>query len=283
MTTLADRDGPINDPNDSRPLILITNDDGVHEPGIKALAAAVEDLGEVVVIAPDRNCSGMSHKISLLHPLRGIEIKPGWWQVDGSPADCVYLGIHQLLSRRPALVLSGVNAGPNLSFDVHYSGTVGAAMEGTLLGVPAIAASLTNPRNGSFELAAKFTAGLAARVLKEGLPDNTTLNVNVPGGRPERYQVTFLGHRLFRHSVHRRDDPRGAPYYWIGGEPSTPEDMPGSDCNAVADGLISVTPLSADMTNTRAFTQHLADFEVQGVERVDSMAPTQELKILRPR
>ncbi len=283
MSTLADRDGPIDDPKDTRPLVLITNDDGVHEPGIKALAAAVEPFAEVVVIAPDRNCSGMSHKISLLHPLRGIEIKPGWWQVDGSPADCVYLGIHELLSRRPALVLSGVNAGPNLSFDVHYSGTVGAAMEGTLLGVPSIAASLTNPRSGSFEHAANFVAGLARRILKEGLPNNTTLNVNVPGGRPERYQLTYVGHRLFRHSVHRRDDPRGAPYFWIGGELSEHEDMPGSDCNAVADGIISVTPLTVDLTNRRALNEHLVDLDVDGMQRVETQDTGSELEVLGPR
>jgi len=270
-------------PEAAPPLILVTNDDGVHEPGIKALAEGLAPLGEVVVIGPDRNCSGVSHKISLLHPLRGIELKPGWWQVDGSPADCVYLGVHQLLSRRPSLVVSGINAGPNLSFDVHYSGTVGAAFEGTLLGVPSLAVSLTDPRTGSYALAAEFTAKVARWVLQASLPTNTTLNINVPGGRPERYQMTFLGHRLFRHSVHRRDDPRGAPYYWIGGVPSDAEDIPGSDCNAVAEGVISITPLTVDLTHVRALTRHLVDLELTGAVKVPTAQPPEELELIPPR
>lgn len=283
MTSLEDRGTFIDEGQGDRPLILVTNDDGVHAPGLTALAEAVAGLGEVMVVAPDRNCSGVSHKISLLHPLRGTEIRAGVWQVDGSPADCVYLAVHELLSRRPDLVLSGVNAGPNLSFDVHYSGTVGAAFEATLLGVPSIASSLTNPRSGSFEHAARFTAGLAERVLKEGLPTNTVLNVNVPAGAPSRYQLTFMGHRLFRHHVHRRDDPRGSPYYWIGGVPAEPEDMPGSDCNAVAEGMISVTPLTVDLTHVHALTRHLANLSVDGAERVETQDPPEELELIPPR
>lgn len=274
---------PAPDPSDDRPLVLVTNDDGVHEPGIAALAEAISAIAEVVVIAPDRNCSGMSHRISLLQPLRGIEVRPGWWQVDGSPADCVYLGVHELLPRRPDLVISGINAGPNMSFDVHYSGTVGAAMEGTLLGIPSIAVSLTHPRNGSYALAAEFTRKLAQRVLHEGIPTNITLNVNVPGGTPDKYQMTFLGHRLFRHSVHRRDDPRGTPYFWIGGEPDVHRDIPGSDCNAVADGFISVTPISVDMTHVNALTKHLADISLPDVERVEGVPPPDELELIPPR
>ena len=264
------------------PLILVTNDDGVHEPGLRAMAEALTPLGQVVVIGPDRNCSGVSHKISLLTPLRGVELRPGWWQVDGAPADCVYLGVHQLLPRRPALVVSGINAGPNLSFDVHYSGTVGAAFEGTLLGVPSMAVSLTDPRNGSYAHAARFAAKVAQRVLQVGLPTNTTLNINVPAGEPERYQMTFLGHRLFRHSVHRRDDPRGAPYYWIGGVPSDARDLPGSDCNAVAAGVISITPLTVDLTHVRALTLHLADLALPGEERVGTIEPPEELELIPP-
>lgn len=265
------------------PLILVTNDDGVHAPGIAALAAAVSDLGQVLVVAPDRNCSGLSHKISLMQPLRTIEIRPGWWQVDGAPADCVYLGVHELLPRRPDLILSGVNSGPNLSFDVHYSGTVGAAMEGTLLGIPSIAISLTHPHRGSFHHAAVFARSLGRWVLDGKLPTNTTLNVNVPGGRPESFQLTFLGHRVFRHSVHRRDDPRGTPYYWIGGDPEAPHDIPGSDCNAVQDGFISVTPLSVDMTQIHALSQHLANMELAGTSRVESVPPPAELAYIPSR
>ena len=256
-----------------RPLILVTNDDGIHSPGIAALASALEALGEVVVVAPDRNRSGVSHSISLMRPLRGHELKPRWWQIDGTPADCVYLAHHQLLSRSPSLVVSGINAGPNLSFDVHYSGTVGAAFEGTLLGVPSIALSLTNVHTGSFEHGARFARSLAARVLEHGLPGNTTLNVNIPGGRPTRYQLTFLGHRLFRHSVEKRDDPRGSPYYWIGGEPDEPRDIPGSDCNAVAAGIISITPLGVDFTQMGLLGGPFRQLELEGLERVEAIAP----------
>jgi 5'-nucleotidase len=262
-----------------RPLILVTNDDGVTARGIAALAEAAQELGEVVVFAPDRNRSGVSHMISLMAPLRITEVRPGWYQTEGTPADCVYLAVHGLLDRKPSIVLSGVNAGPNLSFDVHYSGTVGGAVEGTLLGIRSIAVSLTDPSNGSFEHAAEFTVRTARRVLERGLPSTTALNINVPGGRPTRYQMTFLGHRLFKHSVHVRSDPRGTPYYWIGGEPAEPRDIPGSDCNAVADGVISVTPLMVDMTNLRALREELGRFEVQGIDRADSVDPPSDLEL----
>lgn len=268
----------------ARPTILITNDDGVDAPGLCALAEVAQELGDVVVCAPDRNRSGVSHMISLMAPLRVREVRPGWYETEGTPADCVYLAIHALLEHRPHLVISGVNAGPNLSFDVHYSGTVGAAMEGTLLGVPSIAVSLTDPHSGSFELAARFTIGVARTVLDGGLSDRrllqtTTFNINVPGGRPERYQMTFLGHRLFKHSVFAREDPRGMPYYWIGGEPDVPRDIPGSDCNAVASGVISVTPLMIDVTHQRALLDDFARMSVAGVERVDGVAPPRDLEL----
>jgi 5'-nucleotidase len=262
-----------------RPLILVTNDDGVGARGIAALAHAARELGEVVVFAPDRNRSGVSHMISLMAPLRITEVQPGWYQTEGTPADCVYLAVHGVLDRRPSIVLSGVNAGPNLSFDVHYSGTVGGAIEGTLLGIPSIAVSLTDPSKGSFELASEFTVRTARRVLERGLPSTSALNINVPGGRPTRYQMTFLGHRLFKHSVHKRDDPRGSPYYWIGGEPAEPRDIPGSDCNAVSDGVISVTPLMIDMTNLRALQQELAGFDVGGSEREEGVPPPSDLEL----
>ena len=239
-----------------RPFILVTNDDGVMAPGIEALAAELEQVGDVRVMAPDRNRSGVSHAISLLRPLRASEIRPHWWMVDGTPADCVYLGVHELLPRRPDLVVSGINAGPNMSFDVHYSGTVGAAVEGTLMGIPSIAVSLVDTYTGSYEVAARFTREVVLRMLAEKLGVTTTLNINVPAGHPKRWQLTFLGHRLFKHSVHRRDDPRGGTYYWIGGEPSSPRPMPGSDCDAVAEGIISVTPLSVDLSASRRIVEN---------------------------
>lgn len=260
-----------------RPLILVTNDDGVLAPGIAALAEAASELGDVAVVAPDRNRSGVSHLITLHHPLRAEPYRPRWRSVDGSPADCVYLAVHELLARKPDLVLSGVNAGPNMSFDVHYSGTVGGAREGTLLGIDSVAVSLTDLRSGSFERAAQFACEVGAQVLKDGLPAHVFVNINVPGGSAQAWQLTFLGHRLFRHSVHRRDDPRGGVYYWIGGIPEAPHDIPGSDCNAVADGVISVTPLQCDPTAKARGSEATRHWDFPSTKRVESLPPPVDL------
>ena len=159
-----------------RPLILVTNDDGIEAWGIEAVAEALSDLGDVVVVAPDRNRSGYSHMISLMSPIRCREVRPGWWASEGSPADCVYLGVVELCAkRRVSLVVSGINAGPNLSHDVHYSGTVAGAVEGTLFEISSIAVSLADPVKGSYDFAARFTRNLAASLLKNGgLPIGTT-------------------------------------------------------------------------------------------------------------
>ncbi len=240
--------GPRISVEQDKKLLLITNDDGIHATGIEALAEALSPLGQVVMIAPDRNRSGVGHAISLHDPLRSHQHGPNRFSVEGTPADCVYLAVHQLLPRKPDILISGINAGPNLSYDVHYSGTVGAAFEGTLLGIDSVAVSLIQPKSG-YARAAEFVHKLVLQILAHRLPRNTTLNVNVPGGAPTRWQTTFLGHRLFRHAVHPRRDPRGGSYFWIGGVPDQPHDIPGSDCNAVAEGLISVTPLAVDFTD----------------------------------
>src|SRR5688572_18958442 len=147
----------------TRPLILVTNDDGVNARGIQALAEAMQDLGEVVVVAPDRNRSGVAHMISLLSPIRCREVRPGWWASEGTPTDCVYLAVVELFrDRKLDLVVSGINHGPNLSHDVHYSGTCAGAVEGTLFEISSIAVSLVDVTNGSFDLAARFTRGLGA-------------------------------------------------------------------------------------------------------------------------
>jgi 5'-nucleotidase len=250
-----------------KPLILVTNDDGIRSPGIRALAEVAKAFGEVRVVAPETNRSGVAHCLSLLHPLRCTEHEPGWWGVDGTPSDCVYLAVHEILNRPPAMVLSGINAGPNLSYDVHYSGTVAAAYEAALLGLPAIALSSTDPK-ADFVDAARAVAGLIEMTLRNGLPKDVTLNVNIPPGRPTKYQMTFLGHRLFLHRVHRREDPRGSPYYWIGGVPDVPADVPGSDCDAVSRGWISITPLSLDFTHTTALREDMQELGFEGAESV---------------
>lgn len=234
--------------------ILLSNDDGVHAAGLRALAAAFAG-DEVWVVAPDREQSASSHAISLHRPLRVHEVTPRWWSVDGTPTDAVYVGLHHVLKGKLVdLVVSGINHGPNLANDVHYSGTVAAAMEGALLGVRALAISLAAPPPHDFTEAARFAAALARRVAAAPpAPQEETLllNVNVPPGPVRGFRVTPLGRRTYGNTVVEKIDPRGRRYYWIGGEGGAQnDDIPGSDCNTVLiDGLASVTPLRLDSTS----------------------------------
>lgn len=237
-----------------RPLILVTNDDGVSAPGIGAAAEVLREIGDVIVAAPDRERSASSHSISLDRPLRVDELGNGVYAIDGTPVDCVYLALHHLVPRRPALVVSGINDGYNLGSDVFYSGTVAGAVEAALRGVPAIAVSLERRRPQDFSHAAGFLAALAAEVVRRGegaLPERSLLSLNVPPGPIDGYQVTFLGRRVYRDQVEVRADLRGRAYYWIGGPEENANDLPGSDCSAVRDGLVSLTPLGLDLTHTR--------------------------------
>jgi 5'-nucleotidase len=237
-----------------RPLILVTNDDGVMAPGIRAAVAALRALGDVVVAAPDRERSATSHSISLDRPLRVDEIEAGIHSIDGTPVDCVYLALLHLVARKPALCVSGINHGYNLGSDVFYSGTVAGAVEAALRGVPAIAMSLERQSPQDFAPAAAFLQALAAEAIARGpgaIPESSLLSVNVPAGAPRGYQVTFLGRRVYRDQVEVRQDLRGRSYYWIGGPEENATDVPGSDCSAVRDGLVSVTPLGLDLTHTR--------------------------------
>lgn len=242
---------------ESAPLILVSNDDGVHSEGIVALAEAVAGLGEVVVVAPDRERSAVSHSLTLHRPLRVEELRGGRYAVNGTPTDCVNLAINGILKRRPALLLSGVNKGANLGDDVTYSGTVSAAMEGTLLGVPSIAVSLLGRGDFEFGTAAAFAARLAGWVLERGLPPDTLLNVNVPEPKNglviRGFALTRMGRRRYGDAIVEKIDPRGKKYYWIGGEELEFVDEEGTDFHAVSQGLISVTPIHLDLTNYKSF------------------------------
>jgi 5'-nucleotidase len=234
--------------------VLLSNDDGVHAAGLRALAAAFEG-DEVWVCAPDREQSASSHAISLHRPLRVHEVAPGWHAVDGTPTDAVYVGLNLLLKGRwPDVVVSGVNHGPNLGNDVHYSGTVAAAMEGALLGVPAIAVSLAHPPPHDFTHAAAFAVALARTLVASRPAAPVLLNVNVPPGPVRGYRLVRLGKRTYGNAVVEKTDPRGRKYYWIGGEGgAVNEDIPGSDCNCVTfDRLVSVTPLDLDASHDEA-------------------------------
>jgi len=233
--------------------VLITNDDGVHAPGLAALAKRVAEIAEVVVVAPDREQSAVGHALTLHHPLRAARIADNIYAVDGTPTDCVNLGIHSLLSFRPDLVLSGINRGANVGDDVTYSGTVAAAMEATLMGIPAIAVSLVTKGAGEhYEAAAAYAARLAQTVLEKGLPPDTFLNVNVPDQPAELIKVPIItcqGKRSYEGTIVDKVDPRGRSYYWIGTADLSFLDIPGSDYDAVTRGHVSITPLHIDLTN----------------------------------
>lgn len=233
--------------------IMVTNDDGIHAPGIMALASALRVLGEVTVVAPDRERSAVGHALTLNSPLRVFELREGFYAVDGTPTDCVNMGIHSLLPFRPDLVVSGINHGANLGDDVTYSGTVAAAIEATLMGIPAIAVSLaTLERTGFFPEAAQIAVRVARQVVANGLPEDTFLNVNVPNcpaGEIKRPLVTRQGKRSFVGSVVGKTDPRGRKYYWIGSGEADFNDYEGTDFHAINRNHVSITPLHLDLTN----------------------------------
>jgi len=234
-----------------KPLILLSNDDGVRAPGLRALAEALDGVGDVLVAAPDRERSATAHAISLDHPLRVEEVGPKVFAIDGTPVDCVYLALHHLVPRKPDLCVSGINNGFNLGSDVFYSGTVGAALEAALRGVPSMALSLERRSPQDFSHAAAFARDLVEDILGRGdaIAPLTFLNVNMPTGLIKGLRVTSMGRRIYRDQVSVRQDLRGRSYYWIGGPEQKGEDLPGSDCTAISDGLASVTPIGLDLTH----------------------------------
>lgn len=236
--------------NDPRPVILASNDDGIQSSGLARLVEALKAVDDVVVVAPDRERSAVSHALTIDSPLRADEIEPGWIAVTGTPTDCVNLALNGLLTEKPWLVVSGINRGPNLGDDITYSGTVSAAMEAVLLGVPAVAFSQVGRVHFRYEAAARFAVGLVRRLKETGLPPDTLLNVNVPDiEAPSGFAITRQGKRRYGDAVIEKEDPRGRKYYWIGGQELDFEDEPGTDFMAIRDGLVSVTPLHLDLTN----------------------------------
>jgi 5'-nucleotidase len=247
-----------------KPLILVTNDDGVTAPGIRAAAEALREIADVIVCAPDRERSASSHALTLDRPLRVDELEPGVFSVDGTPADCTYLALLHLVPRAPALCVSGINYGYNLGSDIFYSGTVAGAVEAALRGVPSIAISMERHQPADFQPAARFVRALATEALERGegaIPPSSLLNVNLPRGPVTDYQITFLGRRVYRDQVDVRQDLRGRSYYWIGGPEENATDAPGSDCSVVRAGLASVTPLGLDLTHA-GLLRELAGWQV---------------------
>jgi 5'-nucleotidase len=235
--------------------ILVSNDDGYMAEGIRALAAAMKDLGDITVVAPDRNRSGASNSLTLENPLRLNKMDDGVYRVDGTPTDCVHLAITGLLEEEPDMVVSGINAGANLGDDVLYSGTVAAAMEGRFLGLPAIAISLNGHTATHFETAAWVAKKLVRHLQTTSLPADTILNVNVPDLPIDEiigFETTRLGHRHKADPVIKELDPRGRDIYWVGPAGEEQDAGPGTDFNAIRRGAVSVTPLQIDLTAYKA-------------------------------
>jgi 5'-nucleotidase len=238
------------------PKILVTNDDGVHSEGIHALAAALRPLGDVIVVAPHIEASAIGHALTLRRPLRLEQLRDGVYEIDGTPTDCVNIGITKLFGTMPDLVVSGINKGYNLGDDVTYSGTVSGALEGALLGVPSIAVSMERSRGKyDFGPAAAAAATIAALVLKQGLAPRTFLSINVPAGKPKGFKLTVQAKRNHVTIVDERVDPRGSAYYWIEEGENDWEPHDRSDFQAVRDGYVSVTPLQPDMTDYEALAR----------------------------
>jgi 5'-nucleotidase len=234
--------------------ILLSNDDGYRAEGIVCLARHLRELGEVVIVAPERNRSGASNSLTLDVPLRVTRAASDVYFVNGTPTDCVHLAVTGLLDDEPDMVVSGINDGANLGDDVLYSGTVAAAMEGRFLGLPALAVSLVCQSGRHFEVAAAVTSRLVRRLVDVPLPRDTILNVNIPDyadAAAARCRATRLGHRHRAEPVVRDSDPRGRPIYWVGAAGPEADAGPGTDFHAVAGGEISVTPLMVDLTRHR--------------------------------
>ncbi len=233
--------------------ILCTNDDGYLARGLDVLRAAADPLGAVTVVAPDREQSATSHSLTLHHPLRAREAGPSVYVIDGTPTDCVIVAINGVLEDRPAFCFSGINHGPNMGEDVLYSGTVAAAMEATVLGIPSVAFSYTGDRYESLADWQPLIADFLAQVVVRGaFPETTLLNVNLPPVEPrdvKGIKVTTLGRRHYNESLTRALDPSGRPYFWIGGGVMTWSGGEETDFHAVEEGYVSVTPLHLDLTN----------------------------------
>jgi 5'-nucleotidase len=244
------------------PTILVTNDDGISSPGIKILSKTLKSIGDVYVVAPETEQSAVAHALTLHRPLRFKKVGSKTYYVNGTPTDCVIIGVNKILPHRPDIIVSGINNGANLGDDISYSGTVAAAIEGTFLGVPSIAvSSVRDSQNNNnsrkdalkFQVAANFARDIALKVINRGLPENTLLNVNVPNcAKINGVRITKQGKLVYDNSVQELRDPRGNEYYWVGGGIPQWESGENTDFGAVQDGYISVTPVHLDLTNHEA-------------------------------
>lgn len=244
-------------------MILITNDDGIQSEGIKVLYEEIKKKHRCVVVAPDRERSAISRALTLYRPLRVEKINGDFYSVDGTPTDCVNLAVNSLFKKKIKMVVSGINKGPNMAEDVTYSGTVSAAMEGLLLGIPSIAISCSSRENFIFETSAKVALNIIDIVLKKGLPPDTLLNINVPNvsfNEIKGIKITRLGKKKYSDTVIEKLDPRGKKYYWLAGEEIGYEPLENTDLEAVYNGYVSITPIHLDLTNYTVIEELKKDF-----------------------
>lgn len=243
--------------------ILVTNDDGIDSPGLTVLAEALKVIGEVWVVAPDRERTAVAHAVTLHKPLRLHRLAPRTFSVNGTPVDCVNLALLKVMPKPPAIVVSGINKGVNLGDDVLYSGTVSAAMEGAILGFPSIAVSQEGRESFRFPVAADYAVRIVRQVLAQGLPEETLLNVNVPNRALRSIKgvrVTCLSRRRFHNPIIEKLDPHGRKYYWIAGTRVSWSRSKNADHKALEDGRVSITPIHLDCTN-HAVVDRLREWE----------------------
>lgn len=237
--------------------ILITNDDGFHSQGLNVLENALKKIGEVIVVAPDKERSAVSFSLTLHRPLRVIELRKNFFIVDGTPVDCINIALKEIMKEMPDLVVSGINLGPNLGDDTLFSGTVSASIQAVLFGVPSIAISAIS-KDGEFYLeeSAKIAVSLSDWVLKNGLPDGIVLSVNVPPPPILGVKITSLGKKRYSPDIIERVDPRGRKYFWIGNGNPVLEGSEDTDVGAIKNNYISITPIHLDIT-ARSYLEKL--------------------------
>jgi 5'-nucleotidase len=233
--------------------LLLSNDDGINSSGLHALANALSKLGKIYIVAPDREQSASSHALSIHRPLRIEKVSENSFSVDGTPTDCINIAINGILNNtKPDIIVSGINRGENLGDDITYSGTVSAAIEGTLLGIPSLAVSLQGRNDFEFEAASYFSHLISSYILTNPVPKDTLINMNIPGlplKEIKGIKITRQGKRLYNDPIIEKTDPRGKKYYWIGGCELESMEMENSDIEAIKKGFVSITPIKLDMTD----------------------------------
>lgn len=271
--------------SDTSPRILVTNDDGVQSTGLAVLAKALAKLGEVWVVAPDRERTAVAHAVTLHKPLRVQQIGKRAYAINGTPVDCVNLALLNIMPKRPHLVVSGINRGVNLGDDVLYSGTVSAAVEGTILGIPSLAVSQEGREQFHFETGAQYALRVARLILQRGLPEETLLNLNIPNRPPQAItgvRVTCLSRRRFDNPIIEKIDPHGRKYYWIAGSRVSWSRNKDADHEAIEEGAVSLTPIHLDSTHYGVL-EHLRTWEapLQGKPRRSGSSKAKSRKVRR--